>query len=77
MATRPASVHADHLPHGEEFHLIEDKLVAQASHMHSLYCKDNAVVYFCLKEAVRDNQYALTLKPYQQVKNGKMAFGLH
>eukprot|EP00957_Ditylum_brightwellii_P020439 1540874-Ditylum_brightwellii.AAC.1 len=38
--------------------------------MHPLYHEDNAAVYYCLKEAVWTTQYALSLKPYQQVKNG-------
>eukprot|EP00957_Ditylum_brightwellii_P005979 452825-Ditylum_brightwellii.AAC.2 len=28
LATRPASVHKDNLPHGEEFYFIEEELVA-------------------------------------------------
>eukprot|EP00957_Ditylum_brightwellii_P013731 1035200-Ditylum_brightwellii.AAC.1 len=63
LALRPASVHRDHLPHGEEFNSIEEKLVAQASHTHPLYRKDNAAVYYCLDVAVRDTQYASSLKP--------------
>eukprot|EP00957_Ditylum_brightwellii_P076248 5795935-Ditylum_brightwellii.AAC.4 len=31
-------------------------------------------MYFCLEETVRGIQYASSLKPYQQVKNGKGAF---
>eukprot|EP00957_Ditylum_brightwellii_P161776 12317172-Ditylum_brightwellii.AAC.1 len=42
LATRPASVHKDNLPHGEEFDSIEEELVAQASHMHPLHRDDNA-----------------------------------
>eukprot|EP00957_Ditylum_brightwellii_P088514 6741429-Ditylum_brightwellii.AAC.1 len=61
----PASVHADHLPHGEEFVSIVDELVAQASHMYPLYHEYNAAVYFCLGDAFRGIQYALTLKPCQ------------
>eukprot|EP00957_Ditylum_brightwellii_P189310 14409302-Ditylum_brightwellii.AAC.2 len=53
LAMRPESVHKDDLPHGEEFGLIEEELVAQASHRHPLYCEENAAVYYCLEEAVR------------------------
>eukprot|EP00957_Ditylum_brightwellii_P073680 5598712-Ditylum_brightwellii.AAC.1 len=73
LATRPASDHKDDLPHGEEFDSIEVELVAQASHTHPFYCKDNAAMYYCPKEAVRGTQYASSLKPYQQVKNGRGA----
>eukprot|EP00957_Ditylum_brightwellii_P094447 7191471-Ditylum_brightwellii.AAC.1 len=65
----PVSVHRDNLPHGEEFNSIEEELEAQASHTHPLYCEDNAAVYYCLEEAVQGTQYALSLKPFQQVKN--------
>eukprot|EP00957_Ditylum_brightwellii_P099776 7600413-Ditylum_brightwellii.AAC.1 len=67
LATRPASNHKDDLPHGEEFDSFEEELVAQASHTHTLYCEDNAAVYYCLEEAVRGTQYALYLKLYQQM----------
>jgi hypothetical protein len=73
LASRPASVHRENLPHGEEFDSIEEELVAQASHMHPLYCEDNATVYYCLKEAVWGTQYASSLKPFQQIKNGRGA----
>ena len=33
LASRPASDHKDHRPHGEEFNSIEEELIAQASHM--------------------------------------------
>eukprot|EP00957_Ditylum_brightwellii_P083184 6324928-Ditylum_brightwellii.AAC.1 len=49
LATRPASVRADDLPYGEEYELVKEELVAQASHMHSLYCKDNVAVYSALR----------------------------
>eukprot|EP00957_Ditylum_brightwellii_P136224 10389150-Ditylum_brightwellii.AAC.2 len=42
LASRPASVHRDHLPHGKEFDSIEEELVAQASHTHPLYHEGNA-----------------------------------
>eukprot|EP00957_Ditylum_brightwellii_P117728 8981159-Ditylum_brightwellii.AAC.1 len=66
LASRPASVHRNHLPHGEEFDSIEEELVAQALHTHPLYCDDNAAVYYCLFKAVQGTQYALSLKPFQQ-----------
>eukprot|EP00957_Ditylum_brightwellii_P208250 15356484-Ditylum_brightwellii.AAC.1 len=52
LASRSVSVNSENLPHGEEFGSIEAELAAQASHMHPLYCEDNAVVYYCLEEAV-------------------------
>eukprot|EP00957_Ditylum_brightwellii_P035845 2716955-Ditylum_brightwellii.AAC.1 len=52
LASRPASDYKDNLPYGEEFDSIEEELVSQASHTHSLYCDDNAVVYYCLEETV-------------------------
>eukprot|EP00957_Ditylum_brightwellii_P112086 8546657-Ditylum_brightwellii.AAC.1 len=73
LASRLASVHRENLPHGEEFNSIEEELVAQALHMHPLYCDDNAAVYYCLEEAVQGTQFASSLKPFQQVKNGKGA----
>eukprot|EP00957_Ditylum_brightwellii_P132104 10071869-Ditylum_brightwellii.AAC.1 len=73
LASRTASDHKDDLPHGEEFDSIEEELTAQASHTHPLYHEDNAAVYYCLEEAVQGTQYVLSLKPYQQVKNGREA----
>eukprot|EP00957_Ditylum_brightwellii_P196224 14951258-Ditylum_brightwellii.AAC.1 len=73
LAMRPVSVHKTDLPQGEAYVLIEKELVAQASHTHTLYCEDNAAVYFCLKESVRGTQYASILKPCQQAKNGRGA----
>eukprot|EP00957_Ditylum_brightwellii_P098403 7497297-Ditylum_brightwellii.AAC.1 len=73
LALRLAFDHKDDLPHGEEFDSIEEELVPQASHIHPLYREDNAAVYYCLKEAVQGNQYASSLKPHQQVKNGRRA----
>eukprot|EP00957_Ditylum_brightwellii_P044979 3411481-Ditylum_brightwellii.AAC.1 len=49
LALKPASVHRENLPHGEEFDSIEEELVAQSLHMHPLYHKDNAAVYYCLE----------------------------
>eukprot|EP00957_Ditylum_brightwellii_P031810 2411933-Ditylum_brightwellii.AAC.1 len=66
LALRPASVNRESLPHGEGFVSIEEELVAQASHTHSLYREDNAQVYYCLEDAVRGTQYASTLKSFQQ-----------
>eukprot|EP00957_Ditylum_brightwellii_P028418 2145755-Ditylum_brightwellii.AAC.1 len=73
LASRSMSDHKNNLPHGEEFDSIEEELVAQASHTHPLYCEDNKAVYYCLEEAVQGTQYALSLKSYQQVKNGRGA----
>eukprot|EP00957_Ditylum_brightwellii_P075759 5757806-Ditylum_brightwellii.AAC.1 len=53
LASRPASVHSENFPHGEEFESIEEELVAQASHTHPLYHEDNAAVYYYLEEAVQ------------------------
>eukprot|EP00957_Ditylum_brightwellii_P005260 401435-Ditylum_brightwellii.AAC.1 len=71
LALSPASVNRKNLPRSEEFASIEEELVAQASHTHPLYREDNAQVYYCLKEAVQGIQYALTLKLFQQIKNGR------
>eukprot|EP00957_Ditylum_brightwellii_P197669 15059461-Ditylum_brightwellii.AAC.1 len=49
-----------------EFDSIEEELVAQVSHTHPLYHKDNAAVYYCLEEVVQGTQYVLSLKPFQQ-----------
>eukprot|EP00957_Ditylum_brightwellii_P046039 3493152-Ditylum_brightwellii.AAC.1 len=53
LASRPASVNRENLPHGEEFKSIEEELVAQASHAHAHFREDNAAVYYCLEEAVQ------------------------
>eukprot|EP00957_Ditylum_brightwellii_P054417 4122856-Ditylum_brightwellii.AAC.1 len=73
LALRSASDNKDDLPHREEFDSVEEELVAQASHMYPPYQEDNAAVYYCLEEAVRGTQYASSLKPCQQVKNGRGA----
>eukprot|EP00957_Ditylum_brightwellii_P196080 14939436-Ditylum_brightwellii.AAC.1 len=78
LASRPVSDHKDDLPHGGEFDSIEEELAAQASHTHPLYHEDNAAVYYCLKEVVQGTRYALSLKPYQQVKmEGGIWYPLH
>eukprot|EP00957_Ditylum_brightwellii_P003903 297292-Ditylum_brightwellii.AAC.1 len=71
LATRLVYVHKADLPQGEAYGLIEEELVAQASHAYTFYCEDNVAVCFCLKEANRGTQYASTLKPYQQVKSSR------
>src|SRR5688572_16301922 len=40
-------------PYSQEFELLEEGLVARASHMHALYKEDNVQVYFYLEEATR------------------------
>eukprot|EP00957_Ditylum_brightwellii_P126376 9633990-Ditylum_brightwellii.AAC.1 len=76
LASRPASVSRENLPHSEEFGSIKGELVAQASHTHPLYHEDNASMYYCLKEAVQGNQYASTFKLFQQIKNRRGALAL-
>eukprot|EP00957_Ditylum_brightwellii_P093338 7107525-Ditylum_brightwellii.AAC.1 len=44
LVSRQVSDHKDDLPHEEEFDSVEEELVAQASHMHPLYCEDNAAI---------------------------------
>eukprot|EP00957_Ditylum_brightwellii_P083186 6325074-Ditylum_brightwellii.AAC.1 len=73
LATRPAPVHAKDLSYGKEYASIEDKLVALAIHTYALYREDNAGVYFSLEEAMRGTVYTSSLKPFQQVNNGKGA----
>eukprot|EP00957_Ditylum_brightwellii_P141791 10803300-Ditylum_brightwellii.AAC.1 len=76
LASGPASVHRENLPHGEEFDSIEEELVAQALHTHPFYHEDTAVVYYCLEEAVQGTQYASSLKLFQQVKKERGALAL-
>eukprot|EP00957_Ditylum_brightwellii_P048310 3666689-Ditylum_brightwellii.AAC.1 len=70
---KPASSHAKVLSHTLDFVSFEEIIVAWASYTHALYHEDNADVYLSLEEAMRDTQYAASIKPFQQVKNGRGA----
>eukprot|EP00957_Ditylum_brightwellii_P200578 15290648-Ditylum_brightwellii.AAC.2 len=65
MTTSQASLHAKDLPHALEFASMEEELVAQASHTHAIYCKDNVNMYFLLEEATKGTQYAASMKLFQ------------
>ena len=53
-------------PHSNKHRSVEAELIAQASHTHALFCKDNSDLYFLLEEATRGTQYATSIKPFQQ-----------
>ena len=48
--------------------------MARASHTHALYCDDNSIVYYNLKEATRSTPYAASINPFQQPKDGQAAW---
>jgi hypothetical protein len=58
---------ANGTPYSIEHGLIEDELIAQASHTSPLYREDNAAVYYKLEEATRATSYAALIKPYQRM----------
>ena len=54
--------------------MVEEELIARASHEHPLYCNDNALVYYHLEEATRLSLYAASIKPFQRRKDGRGAW---
>ena len=52
-------------PHSLEHGLVENELIARASHAHALYHDDNSAVYHKLEEATRMMQYVASIKPFQ------------
>ena len=40
-------------------------MLAQDCHTNTLYCEDNASLYYALKEATLSTSYAASIKPYQ------------
>ena len=41
---------------------------------HALFCNDNSDIYFLLEEATRGTQYATSIKPFQQCRDGEGAW---
>jgi hypothetical protein len=64
----------NHQPYTEEHGSIIDDLINRASHVHGLYPKDNAEVYFKLEEATRSTSYIDSIKPFQRRKDGRGAY---
>jgi len=58
-------------PHLQEHGSIELELVAFVSHTHALFRDDSATIYYKLEEATRSTQYAASIKPFQQNKDGR------
>jgi hypothetical protein len=61
-------------PYSEAHASVEGELVARASHDHALFSDDNAKVYFYLEEATRTTSYAASIKPFQRLKQGRLAW---
>eukprot|EP00957_Ditylum_brightwellii_P023482 1772018-Ditylum_brightwellii.AAC.2 len=76
MPTIPVTIHAKDQLHVEKFALIEEDLIAQASHTCTLYCDNNTDVYFCPEETTRRMQYAASIKLFKRAKKGRRALKL-
>ena len=61
-------------PHSLEHGSVEAELIARASHAHALFRNDNFDLYFLLEEATRGTQYATSIKPFQQHRDGEGAW---
>ena len=61
-------------PYSLEHGLVEQELVARASHMHVLFQEDNSEIYYKLEEALRGTPYAASIKPFQRAKQGREAW---
>ena len=56
--------------HSKEHRLVENELIAHASHAHALFKEDNSTMYYHLEEAMHGTTYAASLKPIQRHKDG-------
>ena len=61
-------------PHSLEHGSVEAELIARVSHAHALFHNDNSDLYFLLEEATQSTQYAASIKPFQQNRDGKGAW---
>ena len=70
----PITAQVQNQPYTDEHGLIEEDLIARASHTHGLFKDDNAAVYYCLEEGTRSTLYADTINPFQRCKDWRAAF---
>ena len=61
-------------PHSLEYGSVEAELITRALHAHALFCNDNSDLYFLLEEATRGTQYAVSIKHFQQHRDGEGAW---
>ena len=61
-------------PHSTKHGSVEVELIARASHTHALFRNDNSDLYFLLEEATQGTQYAASIKPFQQHRDGNGAW---
>ena len=61
-------------PHSIEHGSVEAELIARVSHTHALFCDENSDLYYLLEEATQGTQYAASIKPFQQTKDGSSAW---
>ena len=61
-------------PHSTKHGSVEAELIAWASHTHALFHNDNSDLYFLLEEATQGTQYAASIKPFQQHRDGNGAW---
>ena len=79
-ATRPDKVVPDirkiqsGTPHLAKHSLIEDELIARASFTYPIFQEDNEKIYYGLEEGKRSTSYTVSIKPFQQSKNGRGAW---
>ena len=60
-------------PHSIEHGSVEPELIAQALHTHALFHDNISDLYFLLEEGTQGTQYAASIKPFQQTKDGNGA----
>jgi hypothetical protein len=61
-------------PFSETHGSVEAKLIARALGAYPLFRDDNASGYYLLEEATHTTSYVMSIKPFQQTKNGHAAF---
>ena len=59
--------------HGSSGSVLED-LILRTSHSHPLFKQDNATVFTMIEEAARGSQFATTIQPFKNRKNGRAAW---
>ena len=61
-------------PFSDDFGLVEEELIAPATHEHPLYQDDNTSLYLYLEEATLSTMYASSIQPYSRLKDGRGAW---
>ena len=60
-------------PYSIEQGSVSNELIVRAGYDYPLLNEDNTKLYFAIEEAVRNTNYATSIKPFQRSKNGRGA----